>query len=158
MVRRLPVLQSNDDAAARRPRWHYFLIGCGFAVTLWLPLAMLALWLGPLLAGWGSNRDAQALPSPERAGLVALPLLVSFFLACFGAGSLVGRFGDAAGRREAIGGNLLGSAVLLLLAALGSQLSASLALAAVVFLVPCSVLGGWGGHALGKKLRPKGIS
>ena len=45
MVRRLPVLQNQDTddaAAARRPRWQWVLIGAGFVITLFLPLS----WIG----------------------------------------------------------------------------------------------------------------
>jgi len=47
-VRRLPVLQNQDTddaAAARRPRWQWVLIGAGLVITLFLPLS----WTGWLI-------------------------------------------------------------------------------------------------------------
>ena len=107
---------------------------------------MLSLVFGGKVAA-GSAQPAQAL-------VLALPLLLSFFLACVGSGTLVARFGGAAGRREAIGGNLLGSAVVLVLATLGAPLSIGVILGAAGSLAVCSLLGGLLGAVLGKKLRP----
>lgn len=136
-MRRLPVLQSSSDDAPQRPPWHYVMIGAGFTVTLWLPLAMLATWVGARLV----------------APYQAIPLMFSYFLACLASAALVGRFGGKAGVREAIFGNLLGSAVVVGLGALGSQLEAALALAASAFLVAISLFAGWAGARLGRRLR-----
>lgn len=81
MVRRLPVLQSKapeDAAAEARPRWHWVLIGAGFVITIWIPLALIALWVG---------------------GAVAV--MLSLVIACASGGALVGRFGGSATLREA---------------------------------------------------------
>ncbi len=164
MVRRLPVLQSSDTEA-RRPPWHWLLIGAGFTVTLWLPLAMLALWVGPRLAlelfeipEGQTLEQALAVASPARRQWVtvvqALPLLLSFFLACFASATLVGRFGGAAGWREAVLANLIGSGAVLVLAASAGGLTLAVALGAGGFLVLSSLLGGWGGARTGRRLRP----
>lgn len=143
MVRRLPVLQSSSDDAPQRPPWHYLVIGAGFTVTLWMPLAMLASWLGSRLAQW----------APGAGALQVVPLMLSFLLACFASAVLVGRFGGKAGVREAVLGNLLGSAVVLGLASLGGGVGIVLALAAGAFLATCSALTGWAGARLGRRLR-----
>lgn len=136
MVRRLPVLQSSSDEAPERPPWHYLAIGAGFTVTLWLPLAMVATWVGTRLV----------------APLQPAPLMLSYFVACFASAVLVGRFGGKAGAREAILGNLLGSAVVVALVALAG-VEVVVALAAAAFLVVSSVLAGWTGARLGRRLR-----
>jgi len=136
-VRRLPVLQSSSDDAPQRPRWHYLVIGAGFTVTLWLPLATLATWVGARLV----------------APFQPTPLMFSYFFACFASAVLVGRFGGKAGVREAILGNLLGSAVVVGLVALGSEVEAAIAVAAGAFLVVSSIFAGWGGARLGRRLR-----
>jgi hypothetical protein len=141
-------------------------IGAGFTVTLWLPLAMLALWLGSGLSAriLGTNSGgalAEALaaaPAGTRHWALlaqSLPLMASFFLACFAAATLVSRFGGAAGVREAILGNLLGSAIVLGLAALAGGTDTVVLLAALAGLALCSLLAGWAGGALGIRLRAK---
>jgi hypothetical protein len=164
MVRRLPVLQSSD-VDDRRPSWHWLLIGAGFTITLWLPLAMLALWVGPRLAlelfdvpDGQSLEQVLAAASSARQRLAAvvqaLPLLLSFFLACFASATLVGRFGGAAGRREATLANLVGSGMVLCLAAASGGLTLPVGLGAGGFLALSSLIGGWGGARVGKRLRP----
>ena len=164
MVRRLPVLQSSDTED-RRPSWHWLLIGAGFTITLWLPLAMLALWIGPRLAlqlievpDGQSLEQALAVASRARQQMVAvvqaLPLLLSFFLACFASATLVGRFGGAAGQREAMLANLLGSGVILCLAAASGGVTLPVGFGAGGFLALSSLIGGWGGARVGKRLRP----
>jgi tRNA-(ms[2]io[6]A)-hydroxylase len=89
--RRLPVLQSaapEDLEALRRPPWHWAVIGAGFVLTCWVPLAMLALWLGRALF----RADTPA---------ALLGVLGSWAMAGWIGGALVGRFGGRAGRREA---------------------------------------------------------
>ena len=165
MVRRLPVLQSSSsEDAAQRPPWHYMIIGAGFTVTLWLPLAVVAMWVGSRLAFWVFEvPNEAALPAAVAtasvaqkswaAALQALPLMLSFFLACFGSAVLVGRFGGKAGVREALVGNLIGSAVVLGLAALAGEVPLGVALAAGIFLAASSALAGWTGARVGKRLR-----
>ncbi len=165
MVRRLPVLQNADDEAARRPRWHYVLIGAGFTVTFWLPLAMLANWLGQALALRALDVDraelaAQALARASEAqrrwafAAQALPLVLSFFLACLASSTLVGRFGADAGTRQSILGNLLASAVVVGLAALGGGVSLVIGATTGTVLGLISLIAGLWGARLGKRLRP----
>ncbi|HEX7451058.1 MAG TPA: hypothetical protein VF294_02170 [Polyangiaceae bacterium] len=122
MVRRLTVLQNQDTddaAAARRPRWQWVLIGAGFVITLFLPLSLLGVWLGALLshAIRSDERDA------TRIVLGTLPVALSFLIACAGAGAMVGRFGGRAKAREAALSGALGAFAGWGLAALGGSLS-----------------------------------
>ena len=122
MVRRLTVLQNQDtdDAlAARRPRWQWVLIGAGFVVTLFLPLSFLGVWLGAAL-GRGLGPDQRGV---SRIVLGALPVVLSFLIACGGAGAMVGRFGGRAKAREAALSGALGALFGWGLAALGGALS-----------------------------------
>jgi hypothetical protein len=135
MVRRLTVLQNQDTddaAAARRPRWHWVLIGAGFVLTLFLPLSLLGVWLGTALS--------HALPPGERGAtrivLGTLPVALSFLIACLGGGALVGRFGGKAKAREAALSGALGAFSGWGLAALGGALSPWIvAVSALVVLV-----------------------
>jgi hypothetical protein len=133
MVRRLTVLQNQDTddaAAARRPRWHWVLIGAGFVITLFLPLSMIGVWLGAWLS--------RALPRGSATQIVlgAAPVALSFLVACAAAGALVGRFGGKAKAREAALSGSLGALLGWGLAALGGSLSPWLvALASLVLLV-----------------------
>jgi hypothetical protein len=133
MVRRLTVLQNQDTddaAAARRPRWHWVLIGAGFVITLFLPLSMLGVWLGAVLS--------RAVPSVGATQIVlgVAPVALSFLVACGAAGALVGRFGGKAKTREAALSGSLGALAGWGLAALGGSLTPWLvALASLVVLV-----------------------
>jgi hypothetical protein len=149
MVRRLPVIQSTsseDALAEQRPAWHWTAIGAGFVLTLWLPLAILALWLGRLLTSFIlGSADPEALARAQTAGTgtrVALalagvgPLFVSFAIACMAAGALVGRFGAKPGLRAATRAGAAGGAAACGLAALGGSLSPwPVALGAALLLV-----------------------
>jgi hypothetical protein len=122
MVRRLNVLQNDDtdDAlAARRPRWHWVLIGAGFVITLFLPLSQLGVWLGHGLSRAVQLKENGAL----QIGLGALPVAFSFLIACGAAGALVGRFGGRAKGREAALSGALGAFTGWGLAALGGALT-----------------------------------
>lgn len=133
MVRRLTVLQNQDTddaAAARRPRWHWVLIGAGFVITLFLPLSVLGVWLGAVLS------RSVAAGSSAQIVLGAAPVACSFLVACAAAGALVGRFGGRAKAREAALSGSLGAFAGWCLAAAGGSLSPWLvALVALVVLV-----------------------
>lgn len=118
MVRRLPVLQSQDTddaAAARRPRWHWVLIGAGLVITLFLPLSLLGVRLGAWLSRLSTGGT--------QIVLGVAPVALSFLLASGAAGALVGRFGGRAKAREAALSGALGAFVGWGLAALGGSLS-----------------------------------
>jgi len=121
MVRRLPVLQNpdtDDAAAARRPRWHWVLIGAGFVITLFLPLSQLGVWVGSSL-----TRNAEGTVGTARIVLGAGPVAFSFLLACGLAGTLVGRFGGKSQAPEAALSGVIGSALVWALAAVGGALT-----------------------------------
>jgi hypothetical protein len=44
-IRRLTVLQEPADADDGRPPWHWTFIGMLFALSIWVPLAMLSSWI-----------------------------------------------------------------------------------------------------------------
>jgi MFS family permease len=96
--RRLPVLQnkSEDEAEVERPPWHWSAIGVVAIFLGWLPLVMV---VDALLAKMAPSDGENVAASTRIGTLVAVGS--SFALACFGAGYLIGRFGDRAGKREA---------------------------------------------------------
>jgi MFS family permease len=99
VARRLPVIQTppaEDAEALARPAWQWVLIGGGFTVTLWLPLAT--------LAAWTQNR-----------ALIAL----SFIIAATLSGLLVGRFGPRARLGHVALAGAVGGAMGFMLAILG---------------------------------------
>ena len=134
MVRRLPVVQtppSEDAEAHARPPWHWVLIGAGFTITLWLPLATLTAWL-------------------ESSVLVAL----SFIIAATLAGVLVGKFGLRASLGHVALAGLLGGAVGFFLAALGGGVDSwTTALATFAVLAATGAGFAAGGGWLGRRLR-----
>lgn len=141
MVRRLPVLQNQDTddaAAARRPRWQWVLIGAGLVITLFLPLSWLGVWLGAWLSRVASS-GAEGARGATPIVLGVLPVALSFLIACGGAGALVGRFGGKAKAREAALSGSLGALIGWGLAALGGSLSPWLV--AVVSLAVLLVFG-----------------
>jgi hypothetical protein len=106
---------SEDAEALARPAWQWVLIGGGFTVTIWLPLAT--------LAAWTQNR-----------GLVAL----SFIIAATLSGFLVGRFGPRARLGHVALAGAVGGAIGFGLAILGGgALPWPLAVAALVSLLGC---------------------
>lgn len=138
MVRRLPVLQNQDTddaAAARRPRWQWVLIGAGFVVTLFLPLS----WIGVRVSIWLSLGPLRGASGTAPIVLGVAPVALSFLIACGGAGALVGRFGGKAKAREAALSGSLGALLGWGLAALGGALSPWLV--AVVSLAVLLTLG-----------------
>jgi tRNA-(ms[2]io[6]A)-hydroxylase len=169
MVRRLPVIQSKapeDAAAEERPAWHWILIGAGFVLTIWIPLALIALWLGRQLGALlAPTHDPEALAramasaSAAKRLLLAVaslgPLALSYAVATISAGALVGRFGAKAGRREAALAGLLAAGVAWSMAAASGSLSPW-----PVALGSFAVLGSFGilltrwGANLGIKRRP----
>jgi hypothetical protein len=107
------------------------MIGAGFTITLWLPLATLAAWL-------------------ESSVLVAL----SFIVAAALAGVLVGKFGLRATLGHAALGGLLGGVLGFFLAALGGGVDSWLAALGALGVLAASGAGfAAGGAWLGRRLR-----
>lgn len=125
---------TDDALAASRPRWHWILIGAGFVITLFLPLSQLGV----------------------RIGLGALPVAISFLLACGLAGALVGRFGGRAKAREAALSGALGAFVAWGIAALGGALRPwPVALISLIVLVGAGAGAAWVGARFGVGARPR---
>jgi hypothetical protein len=169
MVRRLPVIQSKapeDAAAEERPAWHWILIGAGFVLTIWIPLALIALWisrqLGALLAPTHDQEAfARAMATASTATRLLLavatlgPLALSYAFATVSAGALVGRFGGRAGRREGALAGLVAAFLAWSMSAVSGSLSPwPVALGSFVVVVGLGVLLTRWGASLGIKRRP----
>ena len=136
--RRLPVIQEpagEDAEAAARPPWQWVLIGSGLLVSIWTPLAFLALPVAQKLGGGSSL----------LAGLAAS----SFALSGLAAGYLVGRFGLRARTKHVVLSGLLAAAEIWLLALMGGAIRSPLV--GVSVFLSLAVLGG-GSSALGSWL------
>jgi hypothetical protein len=137
MQRRLPVLQTQspeDVLADARPKWQWSLIGAGFVLTLWLPLAMISVWLWP------------------GAVLVAFSFVVASALS----GILIGRFGGRARVREAALGGAIGALAGWLLALSSGGLRPwSLAVSALLMLLLLGSAGAALGGRLGLRLKAR---
>jgi tRNA-(ms[2]io[6]A)-hydroxylase len=154
--RRLPVLQESAAPDDGRPAWHWVFIGALFALSIWLPLSMLGLWVASRL--WNLVEPPPSAEGLNRfdwhvvAGMASIHLL-GFALACLASGALVGRFGNRAGVREAVQGCVLAGAI----AALGAALlgaGGGSALASLLILGLVGGAAGLGGGRLGWARRP----
>jgi len=162
-IRRLTVLQEPASPDDGRPAWHWMLIGTLFALSIWVPLAMLSSWIAGRavrrLVGEGPPdvvADQLATASGmTRVGLwfavTGVPIL-SFAVACVAAGALVGRFGNRAGVKEAAMGAALAAAVGALLSML--QAGWAFSLAGLLVLLPVGASAGWLGGRIGWGRRP----
>jgi hypothetical protein len=162
-IRRLPVLQEAESADDARPPWHWTLIGALFALSIWVPLAMMSTWVAGravhrLVGDIAPSAMAEHLATaawPTRLGLwfavTGVPIL-SFAVACLGAGALVGRFGNRAGSKEAAAGSALAAVVGALLSM--AQAGWVFSLAGIVVLVPVGLGAGWLGGWVGWHRRP----
>jgi hypothetical protein len=153
VVRRLPVIQTKDaaDAAAEaRPPWHWVLIGAGLVFTIWIPLAMLALWLGRALV-------TSFEPEPLLGALfVLIPVISSFSLACLSGGALVGRFGGRAAAREAALAGVLAAFAAWIVALSSGALAPFLVAVTTALLLPTLAgLLAWLGGRIGVARRPR---
>jgi tRNA-(ms[2]io[6]A)-hydroxylase len=127
--RRLPVIspQGQEEGEARPP-WQWVGFGTVAIFAAWLPLAYLAelvrrrvtfAWLGDAQTPEDAARALAALAPADRAKLGVSMFLVhgaGLAIAAFAGGYLVGRWGGAAGAREAA---LAGLAAALIASVLG---------------------------------------
>ncbi len=128
--RRLPVLQPKDDEGESRPPWQWTAIGGATTMLVLLPLAMATAWLARHTYGsyvHGATpaelqQSVEALTAGQRIWLSLLSVVAPLFslaVASVAGGALVGRFGGAAGKREAALGAVLAAAVSSAIAARG---------------------------------------
>jgi|SoiMethySBSTD1v2_1073268.scaffolds.fasta_scaffold1043021_3 tRNA-(ms[2]io[6]A)-hydroxylase len=162
--RRLPVLQPKEDEGEPRPPWHWSVIGAVATLLGWIPLAMLAqLGVQRMLARAGGEDPAagfQALSPGERLTLsllIVLGPMLALAIAAFLGGLLIGRFGGAAGPKEAtvagIGAAGLACFVVALqLIAQGGLMNFLLTAVVVVIL---AALTARGGALVGRRLRAR---
>ncbi len=164
MVRRLPVLQNQapeDAAAADRPPGQWVAIGAGFVFCFWLPLALIAVWLGRLLAKLIMDpSDAAAVAAAGAAtrfgygAALIVPVLASFAFAAWAGGAVVGRFGGKSGPREGAWAATLAAVVAAVVAALGGGAGSWLvALVSALVLAGLGSLFGWLGGRWGIQRR-----
>ncbi|HMI87233.1 MAG TPA: hypothetical protein VK550_24245 [Polyangiaceae bacterium] len=162
-IRRLTVLQEPASPDDNRPAWHWTLIGALFALSIWVPLAMLSSWIAgravQRLVGEGPpDAIANQLSATAGATRVALWLavtavpIVSFAVACLASGALVGRFGNRAAAREAAWGAALAAAVGAVLSIV--QAGWAFSLVGLFVLGPVGAGAGWLGGRLGWNRRP----
>jgi hypothetical protein len=148
----LPVIQTpagEDAEAAQRPAWQWLLIGAGFVLAVFVPLALLAAPLGVALA-----RRIVAGPALS-AVLAGAPVLAAFLLAAWAAGAVVGRFGLRAKRPTAALSGALGGSVLLGLVLLRGGFGGLAALISVSLVLLGSGAGlAWLGAGFGLRRRP----
>jgi hypothetical protein len=150
MVRRLPVVQNpspEDEVAERRPPWQWTLIGAGLAITIWLPLLAVALWVAARLG-------AAASPGARIAATI-LPIVLAFGASTLAAGAMVGRFGGRSSEREALLSGALAAVVACVFAVLGGSTSAPAIAAAGGILVITGSVTAWLGARLGRRARPR---
>jgi tRNA-(ms[2]io[6]A)-hydroxylase len=141
------------------------LIGTLFALSIWVPLAMLSSWIAGrvvhrLVGDVPPDAIADQLATAAgttRVGLwfaVTVVPILSFAVACVAAGALVGRFGNRAGTKEATQGAALAAAVGALLSIV--QGGWVFSMAGLLVLVPVGAGAGWLGGRIGERRRPLG--
>lgn len=134
--------------------WVWVLLGSIVVVSLWVPLALVALLLSSKIAAYFAiSSGSVGLKSHSLALVVPTTTLafVSFASACAVGGAVVGRFAERPRRYDAALAGTLGCLIIVFLAALGNALQPPLAGAAIVFCmlsvaVPTAALGGRWGH------------
>ncbi|WP_240488525.1 tRNA-(ms[2]io[6]A)-hydroxylase [Labilithrix luteola] len=161
--RHLPILKAEperpaqdvEDDDAKRPPWHWVGFGTIAIFAAWLPLAYAAqaVVVRVMTREFGAaatpaeiSEKLAAASSAERlriTAILALPNALSFALASFAGGYLVGRFGPKAGGREAAFSGAV-TALLAVVIAWGGLSIGYLLTAVVIFLVGVG-FAAWGG-------------
>jgi len=156
--RHLPVLQSPPpEEEPDRPPWHWAAIGAVATLLAWLPLAMLAQAAAQRLLE-PHVRVGAPPPTPRQwllLGVVSLALhLVPLGIGSLLGGMLVGRFGGAAGKKEATAAGIAAASVALVASLLTGGFGGLLGwLLAAVVLITLAALCARGGAAIGLRLR-----
>jgi hypothetical protein len=148
----LPVLGSSkpEDSLAHSP-WVWVLYGGIVSVSVWVPLALMALFLGrKVTAHWAAGNPSLSLQSPLLVFPTAALVMLSFAGACTLGGLVVGKFAEHPRRWDAVMAGVLGALIVLFFAALGNALKpplagVSIALSLLLIACPTAALGGrWG--------------
>lgn len=129
--RRLPVLKNGAEEIEERPPWHWAGIGVVAIFLAWLPLVMMVDWL---LSRWVPPDGLDAVSVRMRV-LMLFVVAMSFATACFGAGYLVGRFGDRAGKREASVSGVIAAVIAWLIGLRGGAIGGLLAWALMLVVL-----------------------
>jgi hypothetical protein len=146
MPRRLPVLQNTPDGNPSE-RGAAYRIGAGAlaAIAIWVPLALLGAPFGARVAALATGATPGALATGAArwsrhdaarfAAIAALPIVLAFGLAAFGAGVIVARLGGPSPRRDAALASSAAAFLVVLVAGAGraGPTLAETALAFVVF-------------------------
>ncbi len=151
----LPVIRDPDpESITPRSPWVWVLFGSIVIVSVWVPLALIALFLGSKVAthlaisGGSANLQVHSLA-------VVLPtavlVILSFASACAVGGAVVGRFAERPRRYDAALAGTLGCFIVVFLAALGHALrpplvGVAIALSLLSVAFPTAALGGRWGH------------
>src|ERR1700690_709869 len=148
----LPVLGSSrpKDSVAHSP-WVWVLAGSIVIISVWVPLALIALLLGRKIAAhWLAANTSLSMQSPIVVFPAAALVMLSFAGACALGGAVVGRFAEHPRRWDAVLAAALGTLIVLFFAALGHALRPPLAgvfiaLSLLLIACPTAALGGrWG--------------
>lgn len=134
--RRLPVV-TNDEQPSQSP-WLWVLYGGVLIVSFWVPLMMLALFLGGKITRALNHGQPLAHTEPPALGSfapTAALVLLSFALACFAGGVIVTRFSPRVRRADPAMAALVAVAFILFFAALGHALPASALFAVLLALL-----------------------
>lgn len=161
--RHLPILKAEPEGPAqdveddeKRPPWHWVGFGTIAIFAAWLPLAYAAqaVVVRVMTREFGAtatpaeiSEKLAAASSAERVritAILALPNALSFALASFAGGYLVGRFGPKAGGREAAFSGAV-TALLAVVIAWGG-LSIGYLLTALVIVLVGVGFAAWGGR------------
>jgi hypothetical protein len=150
--RHLPVLSgSKVENDAHQSPWVWVLTGSIVIVSAWVPLALIALFVGrKITSQWAASNSTLSSPSASMVLPTAALVALSFAGACALGGGVVGRFAENPRRFDAALAGTLGALFVLFFAALGHALrpplvGVAVALSLLLIACPASALGGrWG--------------
>jgi len=148
----LPVVGNPEpERAVPASHWVWVLLGGVVIVSVWVPMALIALFLGnKVVAIIASFTGTSSVHSFALMAPRALLVLLSFAFACAIGGAAIGRFADRARRTDPGLSGTVSVCLVLLLAALGHALrplivGAVVAVCLMSIAFPLASLGGrWG--------------
>ncbi len=142
---------SKPEAGVPHSRWVWALYGSIVIVSAWVPLALLALFIGrKITSQWVANDTLTPAQSPSVVIPTTVLVVLSFAGACTLGGMVVGRFAEHPRRFDAALAGTLGALFVVFLAALGNALrpplvGVAITLSLLAIAWPSSSLGGrWG--------------